>query len=620
MSRKLWCCALVAAVSVSVVCRQSPAQVGGPPGALIDAKPAKLLELEARIQSALGEVTSLQFADQPLADVVTYVKERHNIAIQLDTTALESAGVASDTTVAIDVEGITLRSALNLMLKSIELTYTVRDGVLLITTEEEVDNHLVTEVYDARHFLYVADKHGVRNRDAEFLFDLICTHVQPTTWTDVGGTGAIELLDRSVVISQSWSTQQEVGQFMQAVEKAFGQHRQGAFKQTIEVGASASSSTQAVHRALAEETSLQFHEQPLSDVANYIKQRHKIELQLDSVALGEAGVIVDSSVEIDIEGVPLANALNLMLRGMGLTYSVSDEVLLISTSEEIENQLLTRIYPVKDLVDAEALASGNAVFGEQLALGVEAPTPGVPGASPDGPPSGGTGAGRNGRDGIPGPAAAEAKGAQGDAADPGAAGGGFPGCFPHPTGKPHTSAEQIVELIESTIEPTSWTDVGGTGSITYVPQFEGIVVSQTGDCHAQIDDLLARLRKVSLIQQATADDAEFDGGGEKLSLRPYHVSLPKGDRQPVKDVSAVSQLIQRVVEPLSWRQSDGRAFVQIVDDTLVIQATNDTHARIARLLEQLELTPGKTGGAPHGGGGGNSGGATAAAPQGGGDF
>jgi hypothetical protein len=102
---------------------------------------------EERIFSALGEETSLQFTESPLSDVITYIKERHKIPIQLDTAALDTAGVTTDSPVTIDVEGISLKSAMRLMLKSIELTYTVRDEVLLITTPEEVDNALVTKVY-----------------------------------------------------------------------------------------------------------------------------------------------------------------------------------------------------------------------------------------------------------------------------------------------------------------------------------------------------------------------------------------------------------------------------------------------------------------------------------------
>ena len=80
--------------------------------------------------------TSLQFLEQPLGDIIAFLEDRHGIEIQLDTAALDTAGVNKDTPATIDVEGIPLRNALNLMLEEIELAYTIRDEVLLITTSE----------------------------------------------------------------------------------------------------------------------------------------------------------------------------------------------------------------------------------------------------------------------------------------------------------------------------------------------------------------------------------------------------------------------------------------------------------------------------------------------------
>lgn len=102
---------------------------------------------EAKIFKALDSTTSLQFLEQPLGDVVAFLEDKHKIEIQLDTQALDTAGVNTDSPVTIDVEGISLKSALRLMLKTIDLTYTVRDEVLLITTTEEVEQELVTKVY-----------------------------------------------------------------------------------------------------------------------------------------------------------------------------------------------------------------------------------------------------------------------------------------------------------------------------------------------------------------------------------------------------------------------------------------------------------------------------------------
>ena len=71
----------------------------------------------------------------------------HLIPIELDVKKLEEAGVNIDTPVTKNLSGITLRSALRLLLNDLELTYVVRDEVLLITTPEEAESQLITKVY-----------------------------------------------------------------------------------------------------------------------------------------------------------------------------------------------------------------------------------------------------------------------------------------------------------------------------------------------------------------------------------------------------------------------------------------------------------------------------------------
>ena len=102
---------------------------------------------EERIVKALDETTSLEFVETPLSDVVDYLKDLHKIEIQLDTKALEDAGAGSDTPITKNLKGISLRSALRLMLGGLDLTYVIKDEVLLITTLEKAGTELVTKVY-----------------------------------------------------------------------------------------------------------------------------------------------------------------------------------------------------------------------------------------------------------------------------------------------------------------------------------------------------------------------------------------------------------------------------------------------------------------------------------------
>lgn len=102
---------------------------------------------EQRILAALEEPTELDFTEQPLSEVIDYLKARHEIEIQLDSKALEEGTSNSETPITRSIKGITLRSALKLLLSELDLTYVIRNEVLMITTKEEADNMLSTRVY-----------------------------------------------------------------------------------------------------------------------------------------------------------------------------------------------------------------------------------------------------------------------------------------------------------------------------------------------------------------------------------------------------------------------------------------------------------------------------------------
>ena len=102
---------------------------------------------ERKIAAELRRPTELDFVDTPLSEVVDYLKDRHGIEIQLDNKALSAMGVDSTTPVSKSLRGITLRSALRLLLRDLDLTYIIKDEVLLITTPEQADTDLILKVY-----------------------------------------------------------------------------------------------------------------------------------------------------------------------------------------------------------------------------------------------------------------------------------------------------------------------------------------------------------------------------------------------------------------------------------------------------------------------------------------
>ncbi|HVX15593.1 MAG TPA: hypothetical protein VHC22_30685 [Pirellulales bacterium] len=102
---------------------------------------------ELKILDELDERTEVDFIDEPLTKVVDYLKDRHGIEIQIDRRALFKAGISPESLITYSVKGVTLRSALKLLLRDLDLTYTIRYEVLLITTQEEAEMMREARVY-----------------------------------------------------------------------------------------------------------------------------------------------------------------------------------------------------------------------------------------------------------------------------------------------------------------------------------------------------------------------------------------------------------------------------------------------------------------------------------------
>ena len=91
-------------------------------------------EPEKQIEQSLSRQVSLHFEKTPLVEVIQHIQKIADVNIVLDTAALEEEHVPTSTEVTIGVDGITLRSALNLILDPLNMGYMIKDEVLLITS------------------------------------------------------------------------------------------------------------------------------------------------------------------------------------------------------------------------------------------------------------------------------------------------------------------------------------------------------------------------------------------------------------------------------------------------------------------------------------------------------
>jgi hypothetical protein len=94
---------------------------------------------------------------------------------------------------------------------------------------------------------------------------------------------------------------------------------------------------------------LEFTEEPLENVVHFLQEEYGIPILIDQPALEDAGLTTDESMSVRIENVSLRSALRLLLESKHLVYMVRNEVLLITTPEQAEAELVTCVYDIRDL-------------------------------------------------------------------------------------------------------------------------------------------------------------------------------------------------------------------------------------------------------------------------------
>lgn len=217
----------------------------------------------------------------------------------------------------------------------------------------------------------------------------------------------------------------------------------------VQLAGAVEQANEAIIKKLNEKISFDFKETPLRDVVRFLSNKTGINVVLDEAALNDVGVTADSKVTLGADEAVLRTALNRMLAQFrGLTYDIRDEALVISTWGSIDDHLVTRLYDIEDF------PRGNSS------------RPAAPARIYD----------------------------------------VYHDRFPLGGVSP---SDMIIDVLKSTVDPDSWEEVGGPGSIR---SFRNVlIVSQTREVHERIAATLASLRQVR-------DSQIKEPGGEPVKI------------------------------------------------------------------------------------------------------
>jgi len=171
----------------------------------------QLTEEEKKIEQALDKPITVAMQNTPLKDFIDFIRSATGLNVYIDRVALEDEGVALDTKVTVNAKNLPLRTVLG-TLKSLNLTYLPQDGQLVITSETQAGDTLITRIYPVGDLCKDAD-------DLNELVDVIHNTIQPDSWDEVGGPGTVVPWTRgtSLVILQTYHLHRRIVRLLAAL-------------------------------------------------------------------------------------------------------------------------------------------------------------------------------------------------------------------------------------------------------------------------------------------------------------------------------------------------------------------------------------------------------------------
>jgi hypothetical protein len=106
--------------------------------------------------------------------------------------------------------------------------------------------------------------------------------------------------------------------------------------------------------------------------------------------------------------------------------------------------------------------------------------------------------------------------------------------------------DSLIDVITSTISPTTWTDAGGTGSISPFPNAGVLILSQTERVHEEVDSLLATLRLAKVRQGVEGEHGKSDRAADD-EIHETSEALEPPEREPSR------RMLARPVPQPAWR-------------------------------------------------------------------
>jgi general secretion pathway protein D len=211
-----------------------------------------------------------EFSGVPFEQVTEFMREVSGASIHVKWNALEQAGINRDTPVNVKLTDVTIEKALRTILEDVgginDLGFVIDDGVITISTKEDLSRQVVTRVYDISDLIirvpnFIAPRIDLSNQAGnaggnnvgnggggffgggtgtnnvtgnnvgeenevtrqqliDDILELIRTTISPDSWITAAGTGSIREMGGQIVVSQTPENQESLVRLLEQLREA----------------------------------------------------------------------------------------------------------------------------------------------------------------------------------------------------------------------------------------------------------------------------------------------------------------------------------------------------------------------------------------------------------------
>jgi len=160
-----------------------------------------------------------------LSDALEFLRDVSGANIAIQWKALEAAGVDRAAPVTMRARNPKFSTALKAILSdaggdAVKLGFEIEDGVIVITTAEELSKNTTVEVYDIRDLVMSKDEKA-NEEHANELMKMFEKMIDPNSWTANGGSaGAIKHLKGQLIVTQTKENHRKVVQLLDKLREA----------------------------------------------------------------------------------------------------------------------------------------------------------------------------------------------------------------------------------------------------------------------------------------------------------------------------------------------------------------------------------------------------------------